>query len=191
MFPEAAAEPGGRVCAARWARIPGLRPQEISPRKLATVEPVYRNLEFCRNAETLWSKLHEGGWEWLGVHPEGQFVLGSPRRSGVLTEYAAVAVKRQGVSEGVRGFRVFTEPQHQDLPESQDGSVRLRRPRQSSRGGSLSMNREKVRCSSRSSLSGIAEWLTASSWLRRLRPTASGGLRPSDRTVAGGADRRT
>ena len=26
-------------------------------------------------------KLKEGRWDWLGVHPKGQFVLGSPRRT--------------------------------------------------------------------------------------------------------------
>ena len=41
--------------------------------------PLYRNIEFCRNAETLWNKLQSGHWDWLGVHPRGQFILGSPR----------------------------------------------------------------------------------------------------------------
>src|SRR5215204_4051057 len=44
------------------------------------VKPVYEKIEFCRNAKTLWGKLQSGRWGWLGVHPNGQFVLGSPRQ---------------------------------------------------------------------------------------------------------------
>lgn len=40
-----------------------------------------RTIEFCRNAKTLWGKIESGRWDWLGVHPDGQFVLGSLARS--------------------------------------------------------------------------------------------------------------
>src|ERR671912_663983 len=55
---------------------------------------LYQYIEFCRNAETLWHKLQSGHWDWLGVHPKGQFVLGRPRRGG-LTD-AATYVLRSG-----------------------------------------------------------------------------------------------
>jgi len=40
--------------------------------------PLYGHIEFCRRAETLWGKLQAGGWDWIGVHPKGQLVLGRP-----------------------------------------------------------------------------------------------------------------
>jgi hypothetical protein len=43
--------------------------------------PLYQYIEFCRNPKTLWGKLQEGRWDWLGVHPNGQFVLGRPSRA--------------------------------------------------------------------------------------------------------------
>jgi hypothetical protein len=42
------------------------------------MQPVYRKIEFVSDPERLWGKLKGGRWDWLGVHPEGQFVLGSP-----------------------------------------------------------------------------------------------------------------
>lgn len=47
-------------------------------------QPIYKHIEFCRSPKTLWGKLDSGLWEWLGVAPDRRFVLGSPRRSGVL-----------------------------------------------------------------------------------------------------------
>jgi hypothetical protein len=41
--------------------------------------PLYRTIEFCSSPKALWGKLESGRWDWLGVHPEGKFVLGSPR----------------------------------------------------------------------------------------------------------------
>lgn len=43
--------------------------------------PLYQYIEFCRNAQTLWNKLQEGRWDWLGRKPDGQFVLGRPSRA--------------------------------------------------------------------------------------------------------------
>jgi hypothetical protein len=49
------------------------------------LEPLYERIEVCRDAETLWGKLNSGGWDWLGVKPDGVFVLGGPpvARTGV------------------------------------------------------------------------------------------------------------
>jgi hypothetical protein len=69
------------------------------------VEPVYEKIEFCRNPETLWGKVQSGGWDWLGVHPNGQFVLGSPPRSGGSSMMAAPTV---GSPEGEHGILVRT-----------------------------------------------------------------------------------
>ncbi len=44
--------------------------------------PLYEKVEFCRSEETLWGKLQSGRWDWIGVHPKGQFILGRPRRFG-------------------------------------------------------------------------------------------------------------
>jgi hypothetical protein len=45
------------------------------------MKPLYRYIEFCRKTETLWHKIESGDWDWLGVHKDGQFVLGRPKRS--------------------------------------------------------------------------------------------------------------
>jgi hypothetical protein len=42
------------------------------------VHPLYRKIEFCSSAEALWGKLNSDRWDWLGVKPDGDFVLGSP-----------------------------------------------------------------------------------------------------------------
>lgn len=78
------------------------------------MEPVYRNIEFCRDAETLWGKLMEGRWDWLGVHRNGQFVLGSPRRGGVMSTYGAMTLSHVGVMEGEHGVAVVSHPDHDD-----------------------------------------------------------------------------
>jgi hypothetical protein len=67
--------------------------------------PVYKYIEFCRNAETLWHKLQSGHWDWLGRKPDGQFVIGRPRRlaaeegaiSGTRSEGADARTGRHGV----------------------------------------------------------------------------------------------
>jgi hypothetical protein len=68
------------------------------------VEPVYEKIESCRDPETLWGKLQSGRWDWLGVHPKGQFVLGSPPRGGS-SMMGALTV---GEPEGEHGVRVRT-----------------------------------------------------------------------------------
>jgi hypothetical protein len=67
--------------------------------------PLYRRIEFCRNAKTLWHKLQSGHWDWLGVHPKGQFVLGSPRQGG-LTDAVTVKLTSEPAEEGQHGVRV-------------------------------------------------------------------------------------
>lgn len=81
---------------------------------MRSLEPVYRNIEFASDPETLWGKLREGRWDWLGVHPKGQFVLGSPRRSGGTVIRGALDLSKLGVTEGVHGVRIFTEPGRED-----------------------------------------------------------------------------
>ena len=61
------------------------------------MHPVYETISFCTNPETLWRKLEEGRWDWLGVHPKGQYVLGSPRRKGG-AGFPIAGVVAEGVS---------------------------------------------------------------------------------------------
>ena len=46
--------------------------------------PLYAHIEFCSDAETLWRKI-ESHWDWLGVKPDGTFVVGSPKLGGRLS----------------------------------------------------------------------------------------------------------
>lgn len=80
------------------------------------MEPTYRNIEFCSNPETLWGKLREGRWDWLGVHKKSGFVLGSPTRSGVMEAHAGFKVIRAD-GKASDGVRVMTDPRHEDLVE--------------------------------------------------------------------------
>ena len=45
-------------------------------------------LEQCRKPEVLWAKLATGNYDWLGVRPNGKYVLGRPRLSAVVPEEA-------------------------------------------------------------------------------------------------------
>jgi hypothetical protein len=72
------------------------------------VEPVYEKIEFCRNAETLWGKIQSGRWDWLDVHPNGQFVLGSPRQGKGFTMMAALTIGRGDATPGEHGVYVMT-----------------------------------------------------------------------------------
>jgi hypothetical protein len=70
-----------------------------------TIRPRYERIEFCRSAETLWGKLEEGRWDWLGVHPKGQFVLGSPPANrtqvfpvGIVTSSPVAPRNRTGIT---------------------------------------------------------------------------------------------
>jgi hypothetical protein len=70
--------------------------------------PLYQYIEFCRNTETLWHKLQSGHWDWLGRKPDGQFVLGRPRREpessvGVLS----VMNTEPGAKEGQYGVKLY------------------------------------------------------------------------------------
>jgi hypothetical protein len=67
--------------------------------------PLYRHIDFCRNAETLWHKLQSDHWDWLGRKPDGQFVLGSPRLSGRIIPSVSLKVNRRDVKEGQHGVR--------------------------------------------------------------------------------------
>jgi len=68
------------------------------------MEPVYSAIEFCSSAETLWEKVKSGKWEWLGVHPKGQFVVGyGRRRTGGTT--GSLTVTGPGAPEGRHGWR--------------------------------------------------------------------------------------
>lgn len=43
--------------------------------------PIYKHIEFVDNPERLWGKI-ESNWDWLGIKPDGTFVVGTPKRSG-------------------------------------------------------------------------------------------------------------
>ncbi len=66
------------------------------------------------------------------MHPDGKFVLGSPRRRGVSGIHAAISVLRQGAPEGAQGVRIVTEPTkpgggtdwHRTEKEAKDDYVR-------------------------------------------------------------------
>ena len=72
--------------------------------------PLYEYIEFCRNPETLWGKLQEGRWDWLGVHPRGQFVLGRPSRARNGLQVPPIGVTRTdpGASEGHYGIKTYS-----------------------------------------------------------------------------------
>jgi hypothetical protein len=75
---------------------------------LAESGPVYKYIEFCSNAEALWHKLQSGHWDWLGVHPKGQFVLGRPRRRGGFTGLAIPTLTEGGASVGQHGIKIYS-----------------------------------------------------------------------------------
>src|SRR5918993_3680862 len=69
--------------------------------------PLYQYIEFCSNPETLWHKLQSGHWDWLGRKPDGQFVLGRPRRNpptGVGVPF--ITSSEEGAMEGLHGIRM-------------------------------------------------------------------------------------
>jgi hypothetical protein len=80
--------------------------------------PLYQYIEFCRSAKTLWHKLESGHWDWLGRKPNGQFVLGRPRREG-LGNFAIPTVMSGGAKEGRHGIRVYAWSGH---PNPKPGS---------------------------------------------------------------------
>jgi hypothetical protein len=68
--------------------------------------PLYKFIEFCRNTETLWNKLQSGHWDWLGVHPKGQYVLGRPRRGGSRVYAPSIINTQLDAKEGQHGIRI-------------------------------------------------------------------------------------
>lgn len=68
--------------------------------------PIYQHIEFCSDSATLWRKI-ESKWDWLGVKPDGTFVVGYPKRSGgsSLTVKGAQAVA-DNATIGEHGVRV-------------------------------------------------------------------------------------
>ena len=45
---------------------------------MSTAGPIYRKIEFCKSPCSLWGKLESGRWDWIGIKPDGNFMLGSP-----------------------------------------------------------------------------------------------------------------
>src|SRR5215213_8991219 len=72
------------------------------------VKPVYEMIEFCRNAEALWGKVASGRWDWLGVHPDGKYVVGSPRQGKGFTMMATPAIRKGDAKPGEYGVYVRT-----------------------------------------------------------------------------------
>jgi hypothetical protein len=66
---------------------------------------MYGNIEFVSDPETLWRKI-ESKWDWLGVKPDGTFVVGYPRRRGGLTGGGDLSVIGPDAREGDHGVRV-------------------------------------------------------------------------------------
>ena len=69
--------------------------------------PLYEHIEFCRNAETLWHKLQSGRWDWLGVHPRGQFVLGTPARNEPQVFAPGIQSTDPGADSGQNGIKFY------------------------------------------------------------------------------------
>ncbi len=71
--------------------------------------PLYQYIEFCSNEETLWHKLQEGRWDWLGVKPDGQFVLGRPSRArgGLQLPPLGETSTYPGAKEGQHGVKTY------------------------------------------------------------------------------------
>lgn len=70
------------------------------------VKPVYEKIEFCRNAEALWGKVASGRWDWLGVHPDGKYVVGSPRQGKGFTMMATPTIRKGDAKPGEHGVYV-------------------------------------------------------------------------------------
>lgn len=68
--------------------------------------PLYKEISFCRKPETLWGKLESGRWDWLGVHPNGQYVLGSPPVSRIRVAAGATVIRADTGELRRHGIRV-------------------------------------------------------------------------------------
>jgi hypothetical protein len=90
--------------------------------RVSKAHPIYRTIEFCRNANTLWGKIESGRWDWLGVHPDGKFVLGSPAQARSRVS-AAASVVRAGAEAGRFDVKIYTPdgpgPSVESLPTNE------------------------------------------------------------------------
>jgi hypothetical protein len=68
--------------------------------------PIYEHIEFCRSPKALWGKLKSGRWDWLGVKPDGVFVLGTPRR--VRSREIGAVLQHKGAAPGKHGVVIET-----------------------------------------------------------------------------------
>jgi hypothetical protein len=68
--------------------------------------PMYQTVSFCRDEQTLWRKV-ETHWDFLGVKPDGQFVVGYPRHGEGFTMRAAATVVKAGATKGQHGVRIY------------------------------------------------------------------------------------
>jgi hypothetical protein len=73
---------------------------------VAQSEPLYEHIEFVRNAESLWGKI-ESKWDWLGVHRNGQFVVGYPKLGGRMLGSVSSEVIGSGADPNVHGVRLY------------------------------------------------------------------------------------
>lgn len=53
-------------------------PGGVSYEGMQAGQQAYAAIEFCSDPEALWAKIESGHWDWLGVKPDGQFVMGKP-----------------------------------------------------------------------------------------------------------------
>ncbi|GAY07919.1 hypothetical protein [Pseudonocardia sp. N23] len=84
------------------------------PRSYDDYQPgqqLYTRIEFVRNAEALWAKIESGRYDWLGVAPEGQYVLGSPPTQRLGASPGGVSMRAGTVEEHRIEFRGAGESQ--------------------------------------------------------------------------------
>lgn len=78
----------------------------MSPRSYEELGPgqqLYRVIEFCQDPRVLYDKIETGHWESLGVRESRgrtTYVLGRPRRTGVLEGRASGTAIPAGVADG-------------------------------------------------------------------------------------------
>jgi hypothetical protein len=77
-------------------------PKSLIEIELVGMKPVYQYIEFCRSTKTLWRKIASGTWDWLGVHRNGQFVLGRPKQSTGSGYRGSLTVGDAEAGHGVR-----------------------------------------------------------------------------------------
>jgi hypothetical protein len=63
-------------------------------------KPEYTYIEFCSNPKALWGKIASKHWDWLGIDGRGTYVLGNPRRTGVIAPSAATTTGDAGSVPG-------------------------------------------------------------------------------------------